>query len=138
MSLQRHQRYVMVDLDHEEDEEATRGLVGGQASGGGHGERGTHGGGVVAGCAMAHSYLWFCDVRLVCSQSSTSIRALMCLFWVMINTMRALMVDLDHEGGEEATRGLAVRRRLEADTVRDSGLGHLYCGTRTFVCWWCH
>lgn len=57
MSLQRHQRYVMVDLDHEEDEEATRGLVGGQASGGGHGERGMHGGGVVAGCIMAHSYL---------------------------------------------------------------------------------
>lgn len=36
---QRHQRYVMVDLDHEEDEEATRGLVGGaHTSGGGHGE----------------------------------------------------------------------------------------------------
>jgi hypothetical protein len=67
MSLQRHQRYVMVDLDHEEDEEATRGLVGAQTSGGGHGESGTHGGGVVAGCPMAHSYLWFCGVRLVCS-----------------------------------------------------------------------
>ena len=38
-ALQRHQRYVMVDLDHEEDEEATRGLVGGaHTSGGGHGE----------------------------------------------------------------------------------------------------
>lgn len=34
---QRHQRYVMVDLDHEEDEEATRGLVGAHTSGGGHG-----------------------------------------------------------------------------------------------------
>jgi len=36
-TLQRHQRYVMVDLDHEEDEEATRGLVGAHTSSGGHG-----------------------------------------------------------------------------------------------------
>jgi hypothetical protein len=37
--VQRHQRYVMVDLDREEDEEATRGLVGALGSGGGHGEQ---------------------------------------------------------------------------------------------------